>query len=332
MKRLLFVPNWIGDSVLALPALQMWQREHPGEQLDIVVKSRVKALWELVPGLGHRWVLESGVVDTITMGLRLRSQKYQQAMVLPHAARAAIIARLAGVPERVGRKTTGTSIQDWLLTEQRELPQAKIHQAYEYLNLIAPELMSEKLDLPRLELPMTVKQEVTAPLQQGGRLLIGLCPGAARGPAKRWPAEYYAELGQRLVNELKALVLVIGPGEPNLCKAIARKIGPAAFTVDSGFSFVQTLACLQACRVVVCNDSGPMHLAAALDLPLVAIFGITDPKRTGPLSQRCVLLQKHTDEKSRIVKRDSKVAQTALMAVKPTVVFEHVQRLMGYKG
>ena len=156
---------------------------------------------------------------------------------------------------------------------------------------------------------------------------MALLPGAAFGPAKRWPAERFATVGRRLQRELSAGVAVLGAAaERELCRQVADQIGGAAISLAGQTSLTDLAAILSVCRLAVTNDSGGMHLATAMHIPVVAIFGITNPDQTGPLGPRVCVLQ-NSSFRARDFKRQIHQAAAALAAITPEQVAAAALRL-----
>lgn len=312
VERLLVVsPNWVGDAVMAMPALQLYRERHPHVAIDLVVKPRVRGLWELHPIPERLWTLEAGLKGTLELARRLRKERYEAVVILPNTFRAALLSACAGVRERCGRPT---GLRGPLLTQPRKLPPElrTRHQAYEYADLLLPDVGVQALPPPSLRVPP----------QEGGEGsdAVVFLPGAARGPSKQWPPDYYAELGRMVGGK----VLLLGTAdERDLCDRIARAIGPLAVNMAGQTGFVQLLQTLATARVVVANDSGGMHLASAVGAPLVAVYGITDPGKTGPIGPNCVVLQE-SEVRSRSVAPVDPLATEALRRVTPTKVFEAI--------
>ena len=224
----------------------------------------------------------------------LRSEHFDLAVLFQNAFQAAWIAWRAGIPARIGYARDGRGL---LLTDAVPVPLrgAYGHEAYYYLQLLfraglierpepAKPLGEARLALRDAELLWAAKR-LQALRLDGPRCLIGIHPGASFGPAKRWPPERFAALGDRLVGALRADVLIFGSAaEIPLAESIAQAMKHAPTVLAGKTTLTQMLALLAHCQLVFTNDSGPMHLAAAIGLPLVAVFGSTDERATGPTS------------------------------------------------
>lgn len=298
-KILVRAANWIGDAVISLPALEALRKRFPESEVVLVSKPWVSEIYWHCPGMprqiiydpegkhGGRGGLEKLIAD-------LKSEHFDLAVLFQNAFQAAWVAWRARIPVRIGyaRDCRGP-----LLTEAVRLPPrgAYGHEAYYYLQLLFRAGLIERpepvkpLQEPRLvlgegEWSWAAKRLQTLRLE-GPHFLIGIHPGASFGPAKRWPPERFAALADRMIGALGADVLIFGSAaEAPLAEAIARAMKHAPTVLAGKTTLTQMLALLAHCHLAVTNDSGPMHLAAALGLPLVAVFGSTDDGATGPLS------------------------------------------------
>ncbi len=314
-------PGWIGDALMALPALQLFQARHPGTALTVLAKPRLVPLWSL-HAAPRRVVAVTGtwptVVDLVRGG-------FSAAYLLPNSVRSALLPWLAAVPERIGLAGQWRRL---LLTQVVTPPMdpARQHQAWEYAAVLAPD--ATVLPPPQLALPAAACAAAAGTIAALPRPLIGIMPGAARGPAKRWPAERFAEAAKLLSVKLGGSVVIMGgPGDADACAAVAGGVGGGALNLAGATALPEWAALLAQCAVVLCNDSGGMHLAAAVGTPVVAVFGITDPARTGPLGARCRVVQRSA-QRDRAVPRASAEAVAALAAITVPEVVAAAQELL----
>ena len=319
--------NWIGDSIMAMPALQAWRRANPDAPLCMLVKKGLAPLWALHDVPNEVLSYENGIAATGRAVSAVRSHAPARAFVLPHSFRSALIPFLARVPERIGMPGHG---RDLMLTRvvNPRLGPGRMHQRYEYADLLVPAAAAQDLERPRLK--VSPADQTAARAAQDGlpRPLLGLMPGAARGPAKRWPGARFGEVAHRWLKERKGGVLFLGGREDREeCDGWAESLGPGACSLAGRTSLAMWAAHLQACDVVAANDSGGMHLAAAMGVPVVAIFGMTDPDRTGPLGEACRILQA-PGGRSRDIARDSAEAQKRLAAISPEQVYQAAVELL----
>ncbi len=290
--------NWIGDAILGLPALEALRERFSETEIVVVARPWVSELYRHHPAVGRHIVYDPGGEHQGRAGFRqfvetLRAEAFDAAIVFPNSFHAAWMAWRAAIPVRVGYARDGRSR---LLTDAIVPPPPSCygHQVYYYLQLLfragwveAVEPVSEI----RLALLKPERQGAAKLLEEmglgGRRYLVGLNPGAAFGPAKRWLPERYAALADRLVAGLGAEVLIFGSlAERGLAEEIAGAMKHTPVILAGATGLREWMALLSQCRLVVTNDSGPMHVGAALGLPVIAIFGSTDERATGPVSRR----------------------------------------------
>lgn len=296
-KIMVRATNWVGDAILSLPALEALRARFPEAEIAVVAKPWVAELYLNHPA-GLRLIVydpegeHRGRRGFARLVDSLRVEQFDAAILLQRAFQAAWMAWRARVPVRIGYATEARGA---LLTEAVPLPPPGYlrHQSSEYLELLfraglltrRPEPVRKvRLEVTRTERRWAVEALKTLGLD-GPRYFVGLNPGASFGPAKRWPADRYAALGDRLVGALGADVLVFGSrAERPAAEAVARAMQHTPVVLAGTTTLRQWMALTARCRLVVANDSGPMHVAAAVGVPVVAVFGSTDERATGPLS------------------------------------------------
>jgi heptosyltransferase-2 len=287
-RLVVFAPNWLGDAVMALPALADVQRALPGAVIDVAARASIAPLYSLIAGLGQVVAL-GGANDTAP----LRARAYEAALLLTNSFSTALLARRAGIPARWGYRA---DFRAPLLTRGLPRPVA-VHQAEYYQHLArALGFPSGPLE-PRIDLPADVRDEAADLLHRagwnGGGALIAIAPGAAYGSAKRWPARSYAAVARDLVASGITPVLVGSAADAPAGAEVVAAIGDASAAIDLiGRTDLRLLGGVFAqCRALVSNDSGAMHFAAALGINVVALFGPSNERETSPLGrgQRIVL-------------------------------------------
>jgi heptosyltransferase-2 len=290
--------NWVGDAVMSLPALEALRARFPRAEIVLVSKPWVSELYWHHPAVNRQIIYKPhsehrGPHGFWRFAQELKAERFDAAILFQNAFHAAWMAWLARIPVRIGYARDGRS---FLLHEAVEppLPAAYGHQVSYYLQLLfragvidKPQPVREiRLYVTDPELQWAVRKLDALGLN-GPRFLVGLNPGAAFGAAKRWMPERFAALADRLMGALNADVLIFGsPEERPLAEEIARAMDHTPTVAAGETSMRQLLALMAQCRLIVTNDSGPMHLAAALGVPLVAIFGSTDERATGPAGAR----------------------------------------------
>ena len=320
-RVLLVGVNWIGDTVMALPAVQAFRRLHPEAHLSVLVKPGLATLWHLHGAPDEVLTYTEPVGDMVKVAFQLRRARFDRAYVLPHSIRSALLPFWAGVPERLGVPGPGRALMMHQVCPPAEGP-GRLHQGFEYADLLVPELRLSLLESPQLVLPAETLAEAQAQLKDLPQPWLAVMPGAARGPAKRWPPAHIAALARRWVDEQRGgVVLLGGRDDAAVCAEMATALGPAALNLAGQTSLPLWVSLLKTCGAVVANDSGGMHLAAAVGTPGAAVFGLTDPARTGPLG-RTIRVVQDPGERRRDIARDSAEAQKRLAAISPERVYE----------
>jgi heptosyltransferase II len=280
-------PNWIGDAVMSTAALANLRRGLAKTKIDLLVPRHVAPLFEGHPDLDRVLIRDDRRPwrTRLAQVLALRRCQYEMVLVLPNSFRAALHAWLVGSPLRVGYATDG---RRWLLSHP--VPTVGVqpcHQLDAYLRLIAAMGLAVAERLPRLAPSMAAEMEAEQlwDAQGWGRedLVIGICPGAAFGPAKRWWPERFAALADRLIAADGFRVAFFGscdelPLVAHICSQMTHK----AVSLAGQDTLGSFMALAARCGVMITNDSGSMHIANAVGTPVVALFGPTDPRRTAP--------------------------------------------------
>jgi len=285
-------------------------------------------LWRMCPWVDDVLQYSKGPASTFDAAARVRDGRYCSAYVFPNSFRSALIPFLAGVPERIGVAAHGRSP---LLTKKvpsDALP-GREHQLWEYYNILGVSGVEECV-AERLLDPLPVDWNDYVPFNPAGRRIIGVLPGAARGPSKQWPAEHFVALGSLLAADAGTGILVLGSNdESELCSTVAAGIGDSAISLAGRTNLCSLASVLAACDVAVSNDSGGMHMAAAVGTRVVAVFGLTDPAKTGPVGSGHVVLRPDGVVASRDIERASNEAREALGSVTPDRVYEAVLKVLG---
>jgi heptosyltransferase II len=306
--------NWLGDAVMTTPALLRLREKFPEAHTALLTPEKLRELWLNHPAVNEIISFAPGE-SIFATAKKLRAGKFDLALVLPNSPRSAIEVYLAGIPRRIGyarpwrnffltqtvapragvvkmhKRSTG-EIHELIRTPKpATLPPATSHQIYEYLHLtaalganpkpLAPQLHVDKLELLGLDWS----------LPQSGHssdFVIGLNPGAEYGSAKRWPVEKFAAVANELYRQVSCEFLIFGgKNDVSLAERLWELLpAPRArghIVVLAGKTDLRDLmAGLKLCRVLLTNDTGPMHVAAALGTPVVVPFGSTSPELTGP--------------------------------------------------
>lgn len=284
---LVVAPNWLGDAVMALPALADVRRASPDVPVAVVARPAVAPMFSLVPGLEAVIALDARGPLWRDHSAPLRDRGFDAALLLPNSFHVALLAQRAGIRERWGY---GTDLRRPLLTRSAS-PPVRVHQAA-YYQLLTTDLGFAPGPLtPELAVTPAQREAAAALLRQHGwdgtSPFLVLAAGAAYGGAKRWPAPSFAAAATRLAADGLVSVLIGSPADAAAGAEVARAAGPGVHLLDLiGRTDLPSLAAVLALsRGLITNDSGAMHLAAALGVPVTAIFGPTDDRATYPLGR-----------------------------------------------
>ena len=298
-----------------MPALQALRDHRSSAEIVLLTKPGLAPLWAM-SSLPHRVLSLPPPGRSLRPILKaVREEKFEVSYILPHSFRSALPPFLARIPERIG--LPGHFPRDFMLTEVRApaFGPGRAHQVYEYLDLFFPGENRRTFAPPSLSAPPAALDEMRAKLSALPRPWISVLPGAARGPSKQWPAERYAETAAALVAQTGGSIVALGTRtERSACRQVAAAAAPNGLDLAGATTLHQLSAVLALSAAVLCNDSGGMHLAAALGTPLVGLFGITNPGQTGPLGKHVRILQQ-SERRSRDVSRHSREARRALRAI-----------------
>jgi heptosyltransferase II len=307
--------NWLGDAVMTTPALLRLREKFPDAYIALLTPEKLAELWANHPAINEILPIPLGE-SVFSVGKRLWAEKFDTALVLPSSPRSAIEVFLAGIPNRIGyarpwrnffltqkvaprsgmvkmEKRSPAEIQR-LVSGAAQNPKPKTqnssaNQAHEYLHLAAalganPDPLPAKLFVTPEEVGAAGKK---FGLDSISNPIFGLNPGAEYGPAKRWPIERFIAVAKEIQKQTHcAWILFGGRNDAEFTDQIQRAMGENAsvFNLAGKTSLRELMSLLKLCRVFLTNDTGPMHVAAALDVPTVAIFGSTSPELTGPFS------------------------------------------------
>jgi len=295
--------NWVGDMVISLPALEAVKENFPQSNLVVLARPWVIPLIENNPAVDQVLPLRKGrgyltdIIEIIRVAGLIRSMKFDLAILFQNAFEAALLAYLGGIRFRIGYNTDcrGFLLSHSVIRDEKIL---KVHQVEYYLSILRAMGWEAKTQDPCLFVGERDVESIGSILLSKGiqqdDLLVGLSPGAIYGPAKRWPPERFATIGDWAIERWGAKVIVLGSqGEQDICKSLSQSMKHTPMDFSGRTTLGEAMALIKRCHFFITNDSGLMHVASALGRPMVAIFGSTDSNATGPRS-----------EKARVVKHD----------------------------
>jgi heptosyltransferase-2 len=297
MKKILVVaPSWVGDCVLMQPMLRRLHQRHPGVHLDVLAPPWTEKLLRQMPEVADiiinpfpHGALQLGARRAL--GLQLHERGYDQAIVLPNSLKSALVPFFARIPLRTG--FTG-EMRYGLLNDARKLDKRRWPLMVERFAALAEEAdadIARPLPSPTLQVSDEQRAATLAKFRLSlDKRVAVFCPGAEYGPAKRWPEPYYAELAQRLRAQGYAVWLVGSPKDREIADKIVALGNEPCRNLCGTTDLAEAIALISCADLVVSNDSGLMHIAAALDRNMLAIFGSSSPEFTPPLSDKAEVL------------------------------------------
>lgn len=293
--------NWVGDAVMTTPAIGAVREHFPQAEITLLANPLVSQLFS-----PHPWVdrlitfdrngAHRGFTGRFRLAAQLRKEAFDAAIILPNSFDSALIPWLAGIPVRLGKSSDGRG----LLLTGRYRPDERTpicHEVEYYLGLLGHFGITGQAAAPFLSTTPAEDGEAAALLDRHGiradDFLLGINPGAAFGSAKRWYPDRFADVARQLSRLKKARVVIFGgPGETDIAAEIEQHLGGVCLNLAGTTTVRGLMALIRKCSLFVTNDSGPMHIAAAFGVPLVAIFGSTDHATTSPYTERAVVVRK----------------------------------------
>ncbi|MDP2963594.1 MAG: lipopolysaccharide heptosyltransferase II [Sulfurimicrobium sp.] len=295
-KILIVAPSWVGDMVMAQPLFMRLHQLHPGLHLDVLAPAwtlpllaRMAEVHEAIANpFGHG---EFKLSARYQLGKTLRQKQYDQAIVLPNSLKSALVPFFAGIPRRTGY----LGEMRWgLLNDARKLDKDELPLMVERFVALAERPGSPlPAPIPQPKLAIDEQQRLATLIRLGLKpepSIAALCVGAEYGPAKRWPAAHFAELGKLLRQEGYQVWLVGSAKDAEAGAEAAHLSAGACLDLCGKTSLNEAVDLLASASVIVSNDSGLMHVAAALGKPLVALYGSSSPGFTPPLSHKARIL------------------------------------------
>ena len=304
MKLLIRATNWVGDAIMALPALRAVRARFPEAHIAVLALPYVARIYE-GQGVSNELICyerngaHAGIRGREALAAELKAKKLDTALLLQNAFDAAWIAWRAGIPQRIGYNRDGRGM---LLTKPVAVPklgEIPAHEKYYYLELLRRVGWLDALpEVPEIALRVSAEdaqraeEKLRAAGAGNGGTRIAVGAGASYGSAKCWPPERFAQALNRMQRERYAEVILFGTaGETAVSSAIQAGLAEPALDLTGKTEIGELPALLSRCQMFLGNDSGAMHVAAAVGLPVVAVFGPTDPLGTAPVTPRASIVQ-----------------------------------------
>ncbi len=337
--------NWVGDAVMTVPALRELRRVLPRAHITLATRPWAEGVFAGADFIDDLLLVDErrGARAMIRQFRAWREHRFDLALLFPNAFAPALMAFAARVPVRLGYATDGRAA---LLTHPTPTPvwRSDRHEVFYYLNLVAG--LESALDgatatavrEPRFDLHVSAnrKAEAAELLRAHGasltRPLVALCPGSTNSRAKRWPAERYAALADLLIEEAGVDVLLVGAREElEVTREVVALMRREPIVLTGETDLARSIAVLSHVDLLVTNDTGPAHIAAALGRPVLVIFGPTNPQTTRPFSDLAVVVRRPPDCAPCML-RDCPIDHRCMTAITPAEVFAHAHGLLGRAG
>ena len=304
MKRILFRGNnWLGDAIMSLPTIRAFRDLYPNVKIAVLTNSNLYELYKATPYvdeiISYDRTIANGVGQRTRNWLRLvktiKGGRFDTAIIFPRSFSSAFTIFSARIPRRIGYKADG---RGKLLTDavQRRKELLNTHRIHYFANLISPITNINKIPSPSIEVNSDMGKWADGKLlslniSRRDRI-VGLNPSATYGSAKQWYPERFAETAKRLVEKYNAKILIFGgSSDTKLGETITSLVGKNVYNFSGQTTILQLAAFINRCSVFITNDTGPMHLADALGIPIVAIFGSTDPITTAPFGRNNTIIR-----------------------------------------
>lgn len=333
--------NWVGDAVMTVPSLRELRRLFPDAHLTLATRSWAQELFADADFIDELLVNDRRGLGAVRTQVReWKERKFDLAVLFQNAFEAALIPALARVPLRIGY---ATERRGFLLTHSLALPdwRSSKHEVFYYLNIVARVERFVKGGKrtpddyePQSELKISEARRAGAVNflvrhgVDGERKLIALCPGSINSRAKRWPAESFAALADLLIDWHAQVLLIGSRDELDVSLDVARRMRHEPIMLTGKTTLSQALEVLDTVDLLITNDTGPAHIAAALGRPTLVIFGPTNPLTTRPFSSNSEIVR-HPPECAPCMLRDCPIDHRCMTAISPAEVFARAQLMLG---
>ncbi|HEX5884424.1 MAG TPA: lipopolysaccharide heptosyltransferase II [Pyrinomonadaceae bacterium] len=331
--------NWVGDSVMTVPALRALRRVLPNANITLAIRPGAKGIFSDADFIDDVLVYNrKSAVSVIPQIREWRRGNFDLALLFQNAFEAALIPFLAGVPLRLGYATES---RQPLLTHPLQLPdwRSSRHEVFYYLYLVTAleQMLFGSSSICESELDASI-QISEKRLAEASELLRGygireedpvvaICPGSINSRAKRWPAEAYAAVADRLIESRRQVLLIGSQEEAEVSKEVVSRMRHQPIVLTGKTSLDQVTAVLATVDLIVTNDTGPAHIGAALGCPTIVIFGPTNPLTTRPFSPKAEILR-HPPECAPCMLRDCPIDHRCMTAITVDEVFERSHALL----
>lgn len=302
MKTLIIGPSWVGDMLMSQSLYRHLKQQNPEREIDVLAPNWCRPVLARMPEVNQAIEMPVGH-GSLQWGLRkeigqqLSQTNYEQAFILPNSLKSALIPWFAGIPKRTGWRG---EMRYGLLNDLRRLDKATFPLMVQRYVALAqekgmPAISKESILKPKLSIDHELLSQTLNAFKLDTQQAIAFCPGAEFGPAKRWPDYHYADLAKALIAGGHQIWLFGSQKDQEACQQITQQLTDEeqkrCHNLAGATSLPQAIDLIAHCQAAVSNDSGLMHIAAAVETPLVALYGPTSPGFTPPLSEKAEVLR-----------------------------------------
>ncbi len=287
LKILVRAPNWVGDGVMAIPAIAALRAHFKDAEIILLAKPVVASIFLRHPDIDRIIVYEekyAGIIGFLRLSARLRKEQFDIAVLLKNAFESALLTTLAGIPQRIGYNTDA---RGFLLTCPLPKEDAPLHQREAFLHIVKVMGATAPARFPYLVLTeaerLTARRQLESVGISSGAFVVGISPGAAKGSAKEWFPDRFAAVADNLAETVGANILLLGgPNDLSAGEAVSKEMKSGAANFIGKLSLREMMAVISLCNLCIANDSGPLHIASALGIPQVGIYGPRPPAFSYP--------------------------------------------------
>lgn len=331
-KILIVAPAWLGDAIMAHTLVQVLKQRYPDAHVDVLAPKSTLQITELMPEFSKRILMPDGhgdfsLLTRWKLARELKKEAYDLAYILPNTWKSALVPFLARIPCRIG---WFGECRYGLLTRYLKEPERyrRMVQRYAALGFLEGDFKADGVyPFPKLMIPAALRQATIDKLGlklDRSRLLLS--PGAAFGPAKRWPVDYFKQVAEHFVKAGMDVWVIGGPQEAELGRSLEAISGVSNFCGKT--SLLEMAALIDLSDKVLTNDSGPMHVAAALDKPMLAVFGSSSTEFTPPLSDKARVVERFDLECRPCFQRECPLIHlNCLKGIEPLQVIQMLEKM-----
>lgn len=299
-KLLIRGTNWIGDAVMTLPAIASIRKTFPSAQIHVLAKPWVAEVYRLSPDIDRIFIFQEpggheGISGKFRLASELRKEHFDLVIYLQNAIEAAILGWLARIPVRAGYDS---DCRGFLLTHpvRRTKEIKRVYQVDYYLNMVKSlgcEPASREVSLDSAKIADKAERSLGQRGLSGVPVLVGLAPGAMYGPAKMWFSDRFGAVAKGLEGIFASRTMIFGSkGDREAAQKVQDAMGGTAVDIAGQTDLSEAIALISRCSIFITNDSGLMHVAGALGVPTLAIYGSTNPVTTPPPGKNSVIIRK----------------------------------------